>query len=101
MTEPRQFDVYEMTDGTKVVVIQSDLLEAMATRVVAPLLPRGNAGRSLKSLTPEVMIGAETLVFMPQLLATLTTIELGDRISNVGAHRDEITRALDALLSGI
>ena len=35
-----------------VVVIQSDLLEAMPTRVVAPLLPAGAAGRPIAASLP-------------------------------------------------
>ena len=83
------------------VVIQSDLLDAVATRVVAPLLPRGTGGRGLRSLNPEVVIGDETLVLMPQLLATLTVGELGERVGSLTHSSDEIVRALDALLSGI
>lgn len=96
-----QFDVYRMADGTHVVVIQSDLLEAMTTRVVAPLLPAGRAGPAIPPLNPSLTVGAETLVVMPQLLATLTLAELGERIGSAAHIRDEITRALDALLSGI
>ena len=83
------------------VVIQSDLLDELATRVVAPLLPRGAGGRGLRSLNPELTIGDETLVLMPQLLATLTVAELGEQVGSLEHRRDEIVRALDALLSGI
>ena len=83
------------------VVIQSDLFDELATRVVAPLLPRGVGGRGLRSLNPEVAIGDEGLVLMPQLLATLTVAELGERVGSLADRHDEIVRALDALLSGI
>ena len=83
------------------VVIQSDLLDELATRVVAPLLLRGVGGRGLRSLNPELTIGDETLVLMPQLLATLTVAELGEQVDSLEHRRDEIVRALDALLSGI
>ena len=83
------------------VIIQSDLLDELATRVVAPLLPSGVGGRGLRSLNPEVTIGNEALVLMPQLLATLTVAELGERVSSLAHQSDGIVRALDALLSGI
>ena len=83
------------------VVIQSDLLDAVATRVVAPLLPRGVGDRGLRSLNPELTIGDETLTLMPQLLATLTVAELGERVGSLEHRSDEIVRALDALLSGV
>lgn len=97
----RQFDVFRPPGGALVVVIQSDLLEEMRTRVVAPLLPVGRAGPALGPLNPEIAVGSERLVLVPQLLATLTTAELGERIGSVSYRRDEIVRALDALLSGI
>ena len=83
------------------VVIQSDLLDELATRVVAPLLLRGAGGRGLRSLNPEVAIGDQTVVLMPQLLATLTVGELGERVGSLTHSSDKIVRALDALLSGI
>ena len=83
------------------VVIQSDLLEAMHTRVVAPLLPAGAAGRPMRGLNPEIAIGAEAVVLMPQLLATLTIGELGRRVGSIAHMRDAVTRAVDILLSGV
>jgi toxin CcdB len=68
----QQFDVFRTAGGVLVVVIQSDLLETMRTRVVAPLLPAGTAGRSMRGLNPEISFGEEMVVLMPQLLATLT-----------------------------
>jgi toxin CcdB len=98
---PRQYDVFREAGGTLVVVIQSDLLKAMRTRVVAPLLPADRAGSPLPPLTPQVLFGDAALVLMPQLLATLTLAELGPRLGSLGHLRDEITRALDALTSGL
>ena len=97
----RQFDVFRTTAGTLVVVIQSDLLDAMRTRVVVPLLAAGHAGRPLRWLNPEIVLGRERMVLMPQLLATLTVTELGEQVGSVAHARDAITRALDALLSGL
>lgn len=102
----QQYDVWRMASGTHVVVIQSDLLEAMQTRVVLPLLPADRAGPPLPPLTPVVETGAidpggVPLMLMPQLAATLTLAELGTRVGSAAASRDAITRALDALLSGV
>jgi toxin CcdB len=101
----QQYDVWRMASGTHVVVIQSDLLEAMQTRVVVPLLPADQAGPPLPPLTPVIDQGVDPgrlpLVLMPQLTATLTLAELGTRVGSAAASRDAITRALDALLSGV
>jgi toxin CcdB len=97
----QQFDVFRTPAGVLVVVIQSDLLDAMHTRVVAPLLPAGTAGRPMRGLNPEIRFGEEAMVLMPQLLATLTLGELGRQVGSLAHLRDTITRAVDMLLSGV
>jgi toxin CcdB len=97
----QQFDVFRTGGGGLVVVIQSDLLDAMRTRVVAPLLPAGTAGRPMRGLNPEISFGEETVVLMPQLLATLTIAELGRPVGSIVHMRDTVTRAVDTLLSGV
>jgi toxin CcdB len=97
----QQFDVFRMAGGVLVVVIQSDLLDAMRTRVVAPLLPAGTAGRPMRGLNPEIGFGEENLVLMPQLLATLTIAELGRPVGSIAHLRDTVTRAVNMLLSGV
>ena len=97
----RQFDVFRIGSGTLVMVIQSDLLAAMRTRVVAPLLPAGAAGRPVRGLNPEFRLGEEAVVLMPQLLATLTLAELGRPVGSLAHMRDAVTRAVDALLGGV
>jgi len=82
-------------------VVQSDLLEAMQTRVVVPLLPAGAAGRSLGGLNPEIDLGGEAVVLMPQLAATLTLAELREPVGSIAHLRDTVTRAVDLLLSGV
>ena len=99
--DPRQFDVFRLPNGAHVVVVQNDLLDEAATRVVAPLYPVGSAGRGLRSLNPEIAWGSEPHVLMAQLLATLTKAELGERVGDVVHERDAVVRAIDALLSGI
>lgn len=97
----RQFEVFRTAGGTAVVVLQSDLLAAMRTRVVAPLLPPGAAGPPLGRLTPEVEIGGRRLVLLPQLAATLTLAELGRPVASLAGERDAILRAVDMLVSGV
>lgn len=96
-----QFEVFRTTSGMLVVVVQSDLLDAMRTRVVVPLVPAGAAGRPMRGLNPEISFGEEVVVLMPQLAATLTIAELGRPVGSIAHLRDTVTRALDTLLSGI
>jgi toxin CcdB len=96
-----QFDLFQTPEGTLVVVVQSDLLDGLRTRVVVPLLPRSSVARALATLNPEIGYGDTTYLVMPQLSATLTVGELGKRIGTLSPQRDQIVRALDALTSGI
>lgn len=96
-----QFDLYRMNSGGLVVVLQSDLLDQLQTRVVAPLVPATSVERVMQSLNPTVMLGEAAYLVMPQLAATLTLAEMGEKVGSLAIMRDEIIRAVDALLSGI
>lgn len=82
-------------------VLQSDLLHAMCTRVVLPLLPAGKAAQPASRLNPEITWEAARLVLMPQLMATLSLDELGEIVGSLQHERDRILRAMDMLLTGI
>jgi toxin CcdB len=75
-----------------VVDIQSGLLDTMATRVVIPLLPRQAAPPPAKALNPVLTIGGVEHVLMTQNIATVPLALV---------ERDQIVRAIDALLSGL
>lgn len=97
----QQFDLYRVATGTYVVVLQSDLLDEMKTRVVAPLLPASAVAKRIVHLNPLLMIGAEAYLLMPQMAGTLTLAELGEKAGSLRLWRDEIQRAVDTLISGI
>jgi|AACY02.2.fsa_nt_gi CcdB protein. len=96
----RQFDVCRMRNGALVVVIQSDLLDEMRTRVVVPLLPRDMLP-PIGRLTPEVIANGVAYLAAPQLMATLTLDELGAPVASAAEHRDALIRACDLLLGGV
>lgn len=98
---PRQFDVYRLPDGALVAVLQNDLLEALRTRVVAPLLPAASLPEPIRGLTVPVEIAGARHLLMPQLMATLTVAELGERVGSIADRRDGIVRACDLLFTGI
>ncbi|MFO1141913.1 MAG: CcdB family protein [Amaricoccus sp.] len=97
----RQFDVFRIEDGVLVVNVQSDLLDAMHTRVVAPLLPAGEAGRPMRGLNPGLRFGEDEVVLMPQLMATVAVRALGRPVGSIGHLRDAVVRAMDILLTGV
>lgn len=96
-----QFDLYCMRGGGLVVVLQSDLLDQLRTRVVAPLVPAESVTRVMQSLNPAVTLGEKSYLVMPQLAATLTLTEMGEKVGSLAMMHDAIVRSVDALLSGV
>lgn len=97
----RQFDVYAPPSGPPVVLIQSDLLDSMPTRVAIPLIDIARSDMTFKALTPVVHLNGIRYLLAPQVVATFTLAELGKKIGTLSDQNDRIIRAIDALLSGI
>lgn len=93
-----QFDLYRMQDGNLVLILQSDVLAPLLTRVVCHLTPIRQAEMGFG---PKVELGDATYRISPQIMATLTRAELGTKIGNLSHLRDSIIRALDLLLTGV
>jgi toxin CcdB len=98
---PRQFDVYRRANGTLVVILQHDLMDALATRVVAPLVPTRQKGNGIKGVNPIVYIGDTDFVLALEFPAAATERELGTYVANIAHVRDDIIRALDLLFTGV
>jgi toxin CcdB len=96
-----RYDVYPSPGGAGFVVdVQTDLLDGLATRVVAPLLPVETAPKPAKLLNPVIDIGGEAHVLVTQFLAAVPTRSLGKPVGDVSARSDEINRALDMVFHG-
>ena len=85
-----------------VLDIQSRLLTAMGTRVVAPVLARRRlASAVVERLNPCIWIdGVEQVVVMQPLFA-IDSHALGRSVMDLGAQSHTIVAALDMLISGI
>lgn len=97
---PRQFDLYRTADGSLVLVLQSDLLDDLATRAVCLALPEKAGPQGLSALSPVLGAGDLRVRIAPHLLATLTLAELGLRVANLSHERDRIIRSMDLMLTG-
>jgi toxin CcdB len=85
-----------------VVDIQSRLLDEMSTRVVIPLIPKPQAPAiPARTLNPAFAIDGAEHVLMTQNMAAVPLTELRVSVGTLASHRDEIIRAVDALLSGL
>lgn len=85
-----------------VLDIQSRLLSALGTRVVAPVLARRRLATAVvERLNPCIWIdGVEHVVVMQQLFA-IDSHALGQSVLDLSAQSHTIVAALDTLISGI
>lgn len=103
-----QFDVYRNRhDATKarfplLLDVQSDLLEALHTRMVVPLSPAAAAkSRVLGGLTPTLTIAGKPYLMMTPQLAGIASRALGEGVDNLASERGRIVAALDLLIVGV
>jgi len=100
-----QFDVYkyapDQSDFSYVVDLQDDFLEALATRLAAPLYAVTPEVRPMLRLNPTVDIGGNIYYIAVQELSALRATALGTKVANLQQRRDEIIAAVDFLFTGV
>ncbi|KFG70645.1 CcdB family protein [Microvirga sp. BSC39] len=96
-----QFNVYAGVgrSGRLVVDLQSNILEPIATRMVAPLFLKSET-KVITELTPMVSIDGRDLVVMIPLMASIPVRELQRPVGSLASYQDAIKRALDLLFLG-
>ena len=96
-----RFDLYRPRRGPGYLLdVQSHWLESLPSRVIVPLLPPTPALPVIRGLTPVFTIGAEVVAMMTHYLTAIPRRELGLAIGSLAAQQDDITRALDVLITG-
>jgi toxin CcdB len=84
-----------------VVVVQSDLLDALATRLTMPLAVLDVATKVPTALCPVIMVKGQRLHALAHYAAPLPAKALRRRVENVASQASALDSALDAVLSGI
>ena len=98
-----RYDVYATPGPGKagyVLDVQADLLQGLSTRVVVPLLPLETAPKPARGLNPAFEIDGQPHLMLTQFIAAVPAKELRKPVLSLGAHSDDIMRALDMLLIG-
>ncbi len=96
-----RYDVYPMPEGPGFLLdVQSDLLGALNTRVVVPLLPAADLPAPARILNPIVEIDGVRHVMTTQFLSAVPAALLRTPIGNLAPRSDDITRALDVVFQG-
>ena len=103
-----QFAVYKnRNEATRVrfpllLDVQSDLLEALNTRVVVPLSLVATARtRAMQALTPNLTVAGKDYIMMTPQLAGISARDLGAIVDSVSSDRTKIISAIDLLITGI
>ncbi len=102
-----QFDVYENLNSATcdnipyLLDVQADLLDALATRVVVPLVLAEKMSGATKQFSPQFKIKGVVVVMSTGELAGLPLRTFGGKITSLKSKRDEIFAALDMLFTGI
>lgn len=103
-----QFDVFENPSPRMrevypyVVDVQSDLLSALATRMVVPLAVTALASQNLpRQLCPLISVNDKPLMLVPFEAAPLDKRLLKAEITSIRDRSHEIIAAMDAVLSCI
>jgi len=103
-----QFDVYRNAHAATraripyLLDVQTDLLEALATRVVVPLCkPEVLSGKPAERLNPAFEIEGRKLFLLTPELAGVSRKALGERIASLAGERRAIIEALDLVFTGI
>ena len=94
-----RFDVYLGKRGY-VLDVQADLLQAISTRIVVPLLPIGRSLEAARQLNPTFEVDGRPLRMFTQLVAAIPKSEIGAFKASLAQDADAITRALDIALRG-
>lgn len=102
-----QYDVFPNPSSSAasgipyVVVVQSDLLDALATRLTMPLAVLDVATRVPSLLCPVIMVKGQRLHALAHYAAPLPAKVLKRRVDNVAAQASALVSAMDAVLSGV
>lgn len=103
-----QYDVLQNLDMSSrrampyLLDIQSDLLDALSTRVVIPLAAQGRgATPPLTGLMPVFEIDGKAYAMVTPQLAGVPRALLGQKVASLAHDRHRIVAALDVLISGV
>jgi toxin CcdB len=102
-----QFDVYANPSESAahgipfVVVVQSELLDAMATRMTMPLATVEFAKKSPDKLCPVVTVNGQRLHALAHYTAPLPTRSLRQVVGNLAPQASTLIAAMDVVVSGV
>lgn len=97
-----RFDLYRPRRANMgyLVDVQADIVSHLDTRMVVPLFPTDRSPTRASRLNPVLRVDDVNHALQTQWMASAPLASLGRPIGSVRDYRDEITGALDFLLTG-
>lgn len=96
-----RFHVHKLKNGDGLVLdLQSNLLDEIDTRVVAPLIEVGQVGPMFDRLRPRVVLDGTIYIVVIPAMASIGKHLLGDSVTDLSSRADEIIAATDFLFQG-
>lgn len=96
-----RFRVYRIgREQALAIDLQSNLLDELHTRVMAPLVLMKDVAKIAHRLNPHFQIDGESFVMMTEFLTTIPVSEIGPAVADLSNKADEITAATDFLFQG-
>ncbi|HSH27174.1 MAG TPA: CcdB family protein [Wenzhouxiangella sp.] len=103
-----QFDVYANPDPEScrwapcIVDLQHDMLDALATRIMAPLLIARTADETIaQRLNPIINFEGERYYLSAAEIASVPVRELSEPLGNLSSYRDDLLAAVDMVFTAI
>lgn len=96
-----RFDVYARSPAGLFVDVQADRFQYLRRLLLVPPLPVETGPPPIRDINPVLVLNGRSYLFMAQYIASVPRIDFHDPIENLDRYWDEITRALDVLLTGV
>lgn len=101
LTVCRNLSPRTRADVPFLLVVQSDLLEDLATRVVVPLYRKSaQSPPPITRLMPELVVTGVAVIMQTPQLAGVAVRDLGEPVARLDEQREVILAALDLLFTG-
>lgn len=106
MVKYRQFDVFPNPDvGSNapypfLIILQSDAVAEIGSRVIAPLIAERSIRFLEKLMPPVTVLGRRYVIAVPDM-ASIPISEIGKPVANLEGERYHITAAVDLVFTGI
>lgn len=96
----KQYDLVRLKGGEIAMILQSDLLDGLSTRIVVPVVPASEM-EPIPRLQPNLTFGRRRMVLAMEQMTAIRLTDIDKVVASARGLEYEIQRAYDMVLSGI